>query len=187
MKYFHISAEFDLLDKPAWLDEFRRRYDVAYAYHVTLKNPTEIKDDDVAQMKQDLETIIGQAGIEEEPVEVVFDQLKFNCTSSSWCIMVMSEGNERLTKLQLVIRETLSKYGANSKPEYESFEKNFDPHLTIGRHLNEKRFEQAKRSLDGPIELKGVLERITLTVVDEQGDDNWTNNDNKAFYRLSAK
>jgi len=186
MKYFHISAEFKLNQEPLWLRNFRKKFDVPYTYHVTLKNPTEIKDRDVARLKKELESIISSSNIRSEKIELLFNNLKFNCTSSGECIMVMSEQDKSLAELQAAIRKGLSKYGMHIKPEYDSFEKNFDPHLTIGRHLSEQRFQLAKQLLDKKIELKGALERIALTIVDEPTDDKWTDLGNKTFFELSA-
>lgn len=183
MKYFHISAEFDLVNKPAWLKEYRRNFDVGYTYHVTLKNPTEIQDEKVLQMKEELTKVINESGINSVFVgDLVFNELKFNRTSSGKCVMVMSKGNKKLTDLQAEIHKKLSKYGKHVKPIYDMFENNFDPHFTIGRHLKGEKFEEAKRRLPRHIELKGLFKRITLIVVDDPIDEEWTDENNKMFF-----
>ncbi len=99
MRYFHISAEFDLANKPMWLAEYRRDFDVGYTYHVTLKNPTEIQNEEVPQMKEELAKIINESGINSVSVGgLVFNELKFNRTSSGECVMVISKGLRRSEK-----------------------------------------------------------------------------------------
>ena len=47
MKMFFVALEFELDEKPNWLDGFRVKYDGHFNYHLTLKYTTLVKENDL--------------------------------------------------------------------------------------------------------------------------------------------
>lgn len=185
MKHFHISAEFDLTRKPVWLEDFRDKYDSSYAYHVTLKNPTEIKEEDVEKLHEELAELIEKCKLKGRGLEIDFEKLMFGGTSKGRAIMIRAEKDERLFEFQESLSRKLGQFGKNTNDDHTRFEKNFEPHITIGRHLNEQQFEEAKKDLGKDTKITGNLARITLTVVDEPIEKNWINLDNKTYFTIN--
>jgi 2'-5' RNA ligase len=181
MKYFIVIAEFKLTKKPKWLDDFRKKYDKPFRFHVALKNGTEVKDNDVASLGQEVKRIVSKF----KPIKIKFSRLfTSNKSTRGWCIMISAERNLQLMKLQKTISKDLSKYGGYILPEYKKFEKNFKPHITIGRHLTDKELKQAEKELGKNLKCKSIIDSVTLMVVKKFLLENLLDRKNSKIYKL---
>lgn len=155
--------EVELVEKPDWLDEFRRKFDKDYPYHLTLKNQTYLEDADVDEIEKILDDVAHRYG----SFVLQFEELAANHTEKGGVIMIRAERDETLMQLQQEVREELAGFGVHKKDYYAVFERNFVPHLTIARHLDEFQMEQALAELPNIVLCIGKIESMVLEIVDE--------------------
>jgi 2'-5' RNA ligase len=177
---FQISADFALDEKPTWLADFRKKYDLPYDYHITFKTTTTFQDQDLDNIKKEIQTIAQNYG----PVEIVFDKLFIDSTSHGWYIMLAARPNAVLTKLQKEISQKFSRYGQHTNENNKQFERNFNPHITIGRRLTPPLLTQAKKDLGEDLLCQTTIKSITLTIAREDTFDEWSKPQNRIFYQL---
>lgn len=178
--FFQISADFKLNSKPDWLDAFRAKYDLPYDYHITFKSTTHFKSEDLGKMNAELKDIADN----HDSITVIFDELFIAPTPKGWCIMIKAKPNEELSNLQKEISEKFSKYGDIITKERESYEKNFKPHITIGRHLTDEKLEEAKKELRDELICNTVINNLVLTTVENGTFEEWSNPENRKLYKL---
>ena len=162
MHVYYIATEFTLKEKPEWLDDFRERYDDPFPYHVTLRGPSYFEKADLGKIQNALAEIAEKAA----PFEVIFDTYNFSKTDNGHCIMVDTESNPALRDLQCAIQTELRGTGEYVKPASNEYDANFHPHITIGRHLDDERFEKAKAELRTPIVCRANVASIALDIMD---------------------
>lgn len=180
---FSIQTEFDLSRKPAWLDDFRLKYDDPYRYHVTLKNLTIFDGRNLDSLKTDLLALAADF----KPIEVSFSELSVNTTSKGGCIMILAEENSKLKDIQKIISNTFSKYGISASREVEKFDSYFMPHITIGRHLTPENFEIAKKELSTKdLSCSAIIDECVLTIVKEDTVKEKTDPKNKFFFKFMS-
>lgn len=179
--FFQISADFELKKKPDWLDDFRAKYDLPYDYHITFKTTTYFKDEDLEKMKIEMEDMAKN----NEPIEIIFDKLFIAPTSKGWCIMLEARPNDKLFAFQREISKRFSKYGDIISPERVEHEKNFKPHVTIGRHLTDEQLERAKSELGEDLVCDTIIQNLVLTTVKDYVFEEWSKPENRTFYKLN--
>jgi len=179
--FFQISANFDLKVKPIWLNDFRSKYDLPYNYHITFKTTTNFKSGDFENLNTELKNISNN----HIPFAVIFDELFISPSSSGWCIMIKAKYNKELLKLQEEIAKKFSKYGNHATEERENFEKNFNPHITIARHLTLEQLEKAKSELKKDLICEAIIESLTLTTVKEDTFEEWTKPINRTLHKIN--
>jgi 2'-5' RNA ligase len=180
-KIFNVVAEFELDKKPDWLDDFRKKYDKPYHYHITFKNNTYFEESDLEKIKIDLENILKSY----RKIKIIFNNLFFSQTSKGNYIMIRAEKNEALDKLQKEISSKLSKYGNNISEEYKKFETNFEAHITIARALTQEQLNSAKTEMKEDIYCEVELKEVFLTIAKEDTFDEWNNPNNKTLFKLN--
>lgn len=178
IKFFQISADFDLTKKPDWFDNFRLKYDLPYDYHITLKTTTNFKREDFDSLGRELKAILDKY----KSFSVVFGELFISQAPSGWCIMIRAKHNEELFALQKEIAEEFSKYGDHTTKERASYEKDFNPHITIARHLDVEQLEKAKSELKEDLVCEALIDSITLRTVKEDTFEEWSNPENMMIY-----
>ena len=162
MKMFSLALEFELEEKPSWLDGFRIQYDGPFNYHLTLKHPTYIKESELPKLHREVRSI-AQAS---KAMTLAFDQYFFNKTETGSLIMVLAKPHKDLLHLQAMVVGELRTFGETWKPYYDDFENNFKPHITIARNLSNGEFQKAKRALAEQIYCQAKITRLALRVVD---------------------
>lgn len=180
-KMFNIVAEFELSKKPNWLDDFRKKYDKPYDYHIALKNCTYFNKDDLRNIKLNLKKVL-------EPynkIKVVFNDLFINSASKGECIMIRAEKNETLMRLQKELSDEFSKYGEYVSEEARKFENNFEPHITIARHLSPEQLNNAKKELKEDTYCEAIIYEIVLTIAKDDIFEEWSNPNNETLFSLN--
>jgi 2'-5' RNA ligase len=98
--------------------------------------------------------------------------------------MIEAKNNKELIKLQKEIKIKFSKYGKHISKEYEKFENNFKPHITIARYLNLKQLKIAKKEIQKDLFCEALIEKLVLTTVENDLFEEWSNPKNKLSYSL---
>lgn len=177
-KIFNIMAEFDLDKKPDWLEDFRAKYDKPYKYHIVLKYATEFDDADVENIKSELLELSKKYS----KMKIVFDKLLIQGS-----IMIMARENKELVQLQKEIVKKFSKYGKSIKEKYAEFDLDFEPHITIGRSLSDKELDLATKDLGNDFLCDALIDKISLTIIDEDFFEQWNDPNRKTLYVLLGK
>lgn len=177
---FTIVTELNLTKKPKWLDTFRAKYDDPFLYHITLKTKTYFKQDDLKKMKSGLRRITERY----EPISMVFNIPLVRPTSKGWCIMIKAKKNISLIKLQKEISKMFRAYGGHLSREYARYERKFEPHLTIGRHLTDNQLERTKRALQKNLRCETTITELVLTTVTSDTFNEYRKSRNKTHYKL---
>lgn len=175
-----VVCDFKLNKKPKWLDDYRKRWDKPYSYHVTLKNPTYYLPKDLSKIKKDLKEISKRF----DQFKVKFNKLYIGLASRGYCVMIKAEKKKELLKLQKDISKTLSKYGLLIKPLYSKFEKNFKPHITIARYLTKEQLNEAKKELKKNLNCETIIDKFTLKTVNKDSFEDWNSFSKKTNYTL---
>ncbi len=184
MKIFVVTANVQLTDKPKWLDDFRLRYDKPYHFHITLKQPSFIELNQIEEVKNKLATLF----LTDNPFRMInlkFDKLKISTDAPGGiCIMINSE-DENVQILQKKVVDVLSQFVNYYKPKYQIYEKQFEPHITIARDLDEARFAEASKELEQSYIFEAKIDKIILTVVDNFNPEEANNPNNQTIYMLA--
>lgn len=163
MKYFHVSLGFGIKDRPTWLEGFREQYDKPYPYHVTLKNETEIEEEDIPELKKQVAELVKK--YDAKGLDLLFNKVSINKTSKGHCMMIGVNGNGKIRELQSDIVQKLGVFGKIASEDHRNFEENFEPHITIARHLSDRQLLQAEKELPSKVEFMIEPEKIVLTIV----------------------
>ena len=177
---YNIVAEFDLIKKPKWIDAFRLKYDKPYRYHISFKTLTYFDEANLENLKNELEIIVNT----HSNIKVIFNELHINPTSKGGCIMIRAEHNSKLIELQNEISNKFSKFGKNISKQYNSFERNFDPHITIARHLTVDQLENAKKDLKKDLFSKTIMNNLVFGVAKKDTFEEWSDPKNKSFFKF---
>lgn len=168
MKLFQIISNFDLQQKPDWLDEFRKKYDQPFPYHITFKQKTQVAETDIPALHKEVQNLAKTF----RPISVKFDKIAIGKSSKGAVIMINSPNKDkRLHQYQQMIKESLSKYGNVHQKRYQPFEDKFTPHITIGRRLNQEKLEAAKKELPGDVSVSARIDSISLYLFDSDEDE----------------
>lgn len=159
-RIFAVYAKVDLKDKPDWLVRFREKYDQPYEFHITLKQPCYIKEDEIPQLEAKLSNFFNSRKSKEIPLDFK------ECYVNKGCVMLKSN-SARIIELQKSLVKHLSVYNKYQKPEKEEYEKNFQAHITIGRHLTPQVLRKAEVELPKEINISGRVGMVFLALVDE--------------------
>lgn len=184
MKIFYISARIELTKKPEWLDRFREKYDKAYKYHVTLKQPCNIEDNKVEKAKAKFEALLHAKNY--SPFTLKFDELVSDKSPSGNCIMINSS-DSNLNNFHAEIVKTLSEYKDYLKPMYEQFEENFQPHITIARELDDNSVTEVLREVPSDYYCEGVIQELVFLVVSEKNVEQANDRRNQTIYKLNKE
>ena len=162
MKIFAVYSRLNFIKKPEWLDAFRIKYGYPYTYHITLKQPTYIQEEEIINVKNILAGLFSELNFPEHKIGVVFDKIVIDTP-----IMIAATDKENIAILQDKIVKALGDYNNLVKPESKNFEEDFKPHITITDDLDAEKLEQAKFDIGEDIRCDAVIEEIVLTVAQD--------------------
>lgn len=183
MKIFAVYARVVLTKKPEWLDAFREEFDEPFEPHITCVQPRFIDEDRCVELRQTADQFF-QTGT--RPIHFYFDEIVSGPDADGVTIMIGSRNVPALVSFQKSLVAKLAKYGPYTKPEYEGYEKNFWPHLTIGRKLSADQTQRAYEFLKNEAVCEGRIEEIVLTIVNEQTVEEARNPVHKSTFTLAA-
>ncbi|MBP6945321.1 2'-5' RNA ligase family protein [Patescibacteria group bacterium] len=186
MKLFAVYSKVHLTQKPTWLDEFYKKYNPSSSgYHVTLKQPCYLKEEDIPNVKNQLAGLFNSAPIPSHEIILNFNDLAIDIGIGEFkSIMIHAEHQPSIHKLQKHILETLSTYKDYVDAESEAWEKNFKPHLTLASDINRTQYELALKELRNDYACKGVIQDVSLIIVEKMIPAEADNIKNQTIYRL---
>ena len=162
MKIFAVYSRLNFIKKPEWLDGFRNKYNYPYTYHVTLKQPTYIQEDDVVNVKDILSDVFSALELPKHKIDIVFDKVIIDTP-----IMIATTKIGEIGILQNKIARALRSYNNFVKPESKNWEEDFNPHITLTDDLDAEKLEQAKLDIKEDVRCEAVIEEIVLTVAQD--------------------
>lgn len=177
MKIFAVYSTLNFTRKPDWLDGFGNKYNYPYLYHVTLKQPTYIQENEIVDIKKILTRFFEEATFPQHKIDIVFDKLVVGTP-----IMIESAENKEINILQHEIVTALKGYNNFVKPESKSWEENFKPHLTITADLEGEKLEQAKRDLGKDVHCDANINEIVLVIAPDMTSSE--DSKEKTIYKL---
>lgn len=169
MIIFAITTNVEFIDKPDWLNSFFNKHNkVLYDFHVTLKQPCIINQDQVDEIMDILSKYFKQNTPKQ--IDITFDKINKNASQeelskNNGCIMIEADDNEKIKSLQKDIIEILPDYKNYLIEKTKSYEENFKPHITIATNLNEEEFESAKKDIGNNTTCRIAITEIILTIV----------------------
>lgn len=183
MKIFAVYSVVELIKKPAWLDDFRKKYDKPYDLHITFKQPCWVDEGQVEDLKNKLAVLINFQKI--GALELRFDRIVISTESDGKnCVMIAATENERLRDLQKKVVEALYEYRNYVEAKNEAYENNFMPHITIGREVDSKKWKEQEESIVDDCVCEGKVSEIILSVVNEITVEEAKNLGNMSIFKL---
>jgi 2'-5' RNA ligase len=185
MRIFGLFADVTFTQKPAWLDDFRARYDEPYNYHLTLKQPCYIQKEKIPELKGEVQEFFSTQEIQGHRIDLVFDRLFIRPESPKGAyIMILAQENPVLMKFQRHLREALAQYQNYLTPESSQWERDFKPQITIARHLSPEQLKDARRDLHEDYRCVGSINEVYLQVVEEKNVGEANRQDNRTIFLL---
>jgi 2'-5' RNA ligase len=186
MKLFAIYSKVTLIEKPPWLDVFYKKYNPSSnGYHVTLKQPCYLKEEDISTVKTQLVALFNSVPVPDHEIILNFNDLVLDKGEGELkTIMIHTEHQPSIHKLQKDILEALSSYREYVHAESEAWEKNFKPHITLASDINRTQYEQALKELGSDYACKGILKDISLIIVENMIPAEADKIENQTIYRL---
>ena len=99
-----------LTKQPEWFGDFRKKYDEAYDFHITLKQPAYIEENQLGEIKNKLDGILNDFAKKKSKIRLTFDKLLIDendDSDKSGYIYLFSKNNSPVDNLQLKIRSEL--------------------------------------------------------------------------------
>lgn len=195
MKYFAIYSTVKLLNQPDWLDNFRQKYDLEYnpvtnnycnpyEIHITITQPRFIADGDIDSLKLGFTDSLSKCNYENFNIEFSNWHLDRQDTTNDGCIMIKLSVNEMLLNLQKILLKVIGDNQNYIDPKFLDYEKNFVPHITIGRSLSGDRFESAISILPDNLSISARLDKIVLAIVPNNSVSERLNPDNLTVFKI---
>jgi len=180
-KIYAVWCKVNLIKKPDWLDEYRKKYKNLYPHHVTLKQPCFIDESELKDIRSIVSGVLDKINFQNHKIKLVFEKVIADKEDKS--IMLMAENNSILMDLQYKIRTALRDYNDYCKPETEEYENNFKPHLTITGDVDDI-FDEAVKDVGKNTKCVGEIKEIILSCVKEDTPMEAKNPKNLTIYKL---
>lgn len=182
MKIFAIYSNVNLTNKPDWLDEFREKYDKPYEFHITLKQPCYIDENQISELKDKIKNFFDNINMSKNKLEIIFDELLLDKDREEMTIMLKANDQSELIKIQKDLNNHLGEYKQYLKPKYQNYEENFIPHITIARNLTEPQELEAMKYLQKGFVCKGEINSVVLSIVNNNTLEEAKNPKNQNIY-----
>ena len=184
MKIFAIYLNVELVKKPEWLDEFRKKYDKPYEIHITLKQPCYIEEDRISELREKVLNYFNSINISKHKIEITFDEILRNKDKEGVTIMIKASNPDDLIKIQKELCYYLNEYTNYVKFKYQDYENNFVPHITIARNLSEIQEIDAQKYLQNDFVCCGEISSVTLSIVNNNTPEESKKSTNQTVYSL---
>jgi len=186
-KIYAVYCIVKLTKQPEWLDDFRKKYDEAYDFHITLKQSAYIEEGQLSEIKKKLDGILNDFAKNKHKITLTFDELLIDendDSDKSGYIYLFSKNNSPVDNLQLKIRAGLKDFSDYCHPKSLEYEYDFKPHITIARGLVGNRFKEAVADLKNDYTCEGEITEVVLSCVKEISVEEAHNHNNLTIYKL---
>ena len=177
MKIFAVYSRLIFTKKPDWLDAFKNKYNYPYAYHVTLKQPTYIPEDEIENVKNTLASLFNKVKFPEHKIDIVFDNLVIDTP-----IMIEATKKGEVGTLQDKVAIVLKSYNNFVNPGSKNWEEDFKPHITISDDLDAERLEQAKLDIQKDVRCEATIKEVVLSMAEDMTSSE--DSKEKTIYKL---
>lgn len=185
MKIFALYSKLELIEKPDWLDEFYVKYNRTNIYHVTLKQSCYLEEGKVQEIKERLSAFFATTPVSEHEIVLTFSNLALdNSSSQEKTIMLNADPCPRVHELQRGILLALDGYKEYVYPESYLWEKSFKPHITLASDISVARYEEALKELKQPYACKGLIQDVSLIIVERMIPEEADKPENQTIYPL---
>lgn len=187
MKIFAIYGQLELVDPPAWLADFRARFDKPYPFHLTFKQPCWVPEDEIPALKEVVAETVKKLNLTTDTIHVRFNRLMLNPPESvdDGYIMLRAEDRPELHHLQQTFVAATGQYHNYTKPELAGYEQAYEPHITIGRKLDPSAYQAALADIPEHFELIGIIPAIVLAIVPEDTPEHADEPANRTVFLLT--
>ena len=186
-KIYAVYCIVKLTKQPGWLNDFRKKYDEPYDFHITLKQAAYIKENQLSEIKQKLDEIVNYFAKNKHKISLTFDKLLLdegNDIEEPGYIYLFSKNNVLIDDLQRQIRTELKDYSDYCSSKSLNYEYDFKPHITIARGLVGNRFNEAVTDLKNDHTCEGEITEVVLSCVKEISVAEAHNPENLTVYEL---
>lgn len=181
-KIFAVWAKVKLIEKPDWLDDYKKKYNNFYPVHVTLKQPCFIDEEKFDETRNIVSDIIEGFDFKDHKIKLVFEEIFIDKYDKS--IMIRTKNRGIIMDLQHKLRTALKGFGSYVEPELETYENNFYPHLTITGSIDDDQFKQAIKDIGKDTRCAGEINEIILSFVKDDTAEELKNPKNLILFRL---
>ncbi len=98
--------------------------------------------------------------------------------------MIRAQSARQLVNLQRALLSALVQYTNYVDARHQEYEKNFEPHITIGRDLPARQYGEALKYLKDGCVCVGTIKEVVLAVVKDDTVEEGMNPANHTVYRL---
>lgn len=185
MKIFALYFRVNLVQKPEWFDNFRKKYDKDYDLHITLIQPRYIDELRLGELKQKISEFLNKNKLEIKDKIVEFNILVCDKKGSDANIfMLLVEKQNILVDFQKKLRDVLSDFESYVDDETKNYEVDFKPHITIGRDIADQDLLDVENYFESEYIIKGDIAQMVLPVVNDATIKEVTNSKNLTVYNF---
>lgn len=165
MKIFAVYSTLTILEQPTWLEDFKKRFHCPWDWHVTLKQPCFIEEEEVQIVKDRLADFVQQKQMLRQ--KLCFDEVYSSAEGTNHTIMLRMSHHPALHLFQKHLCEYLSDFTRYVSPEMKNYEEHFSPHVTIGETTTEEEYKDAMDYLSSEVRCVSVTDTLVLSVVSD--------------------
>lgn len=165
MKIFAVYSTLTILEQPSWLEDFKKRFHCPWDWHVTLKQPCFIEEEDVQIVKDRFADFVKQEQMRKK--RLCFDEIYSSTEGDSRTIMLRMSLHPELHLFQKHLCEYLSDFTHYVSPEMQNYEEHFSPHVTIGETTTEAEYKDAMGYLSHGARCLSVTDSLVLSIVSD--------------------
>ena len=166
MKIFAIYLRLNLSQKPDWFEDFRLKYDESFDLHVTLIQPRYVNEQQADDLKSKITQFLDEHRFISEEKVIEFNRLVCDQEQDgTYTFMLLAEKADKVFELQRGLRELPKEFSEYVDRATIEYEKNFRPHITIGRNINTASFQEVKSYFESKFSVEGILTDLVLPIV----------------------
>lgn len=185
MKIFAVYSKIEFIQKPDWLDGFCKKYTTSSGYHVTLKQSCFLEDAQIEDAQQRLAHLFDTTPVPAHEIALHFRDLALDDGAGQQkTIMINAIHEPAIYKLQQDILTALLPYRDYVYKESQAWEERFKPHITIASDISQTQYAQALNELGQDYSCAGVINDVSLIIVDRMTPEEADKPKNQILYRL---
>ena len=185
MKIFAAYLTIDLAEKPGWLDDFRKKNNAWFEFHITLIQPRYIEDDQIENLKARISEFLKDRQFSIDGKRLSFDEPVFDeSPEGKYLFMWFAKENLKLTRLQKDMVDLLKDYDKFIDESTKEYETNFKSHITIAENIDADQKSKAEMFLSLNSRCEGIIKAMALPIIKNTSKEERENKDNIVLYEI---
>lgn len=185
MKIFALYLRVNLAKKPQWFDAFREKNNGWFELHITLIQPRFVNDEEIPELKEKIQAILGRIKLIESDKTIMFDKPVFEeLPDSNYLFMWFAKENIAITALQNELVGALSSYDNYCEEVTKRYEADFKPHITVVESIDAKQKIETEQKLLTDNACEGIVVDLALVIVKDRSKEERENPNNFTMYAL---